>query len=781
MANLYKNPGEMGKDDNGKQKSQNGIDDDGNGFIDDYFGWDFGAGDTVLTEDNSPLPGHSHGTHCAGIVTATHDNVTGIAGVGINIKYLPVKIGYDHPWSTSVINSYKGVVYAGIAGADVISCSWGGGGYSQAEQDIIDAVTEGGALVVAASGNDGQNGKFFPASYDNVISVAASDSEDKPAYFTNYGYTVDIIAPGRNILSTVTGQSYDSWNGTSMATPIVSACAAMMRLANPDKSPQYIGELLKAGTDNIDTNLPTRYINKIGTGRVNLYKSLTNENPRTLIVKNIRVQDRDGDNHYMSGDTLDLYYDIENLFGAFQDLKLRPKDETDPEVGFDFFNPIMTIQDVPSDSLIENLGPVTFVVPELPAYDVTAEISLNFFNAEENFTYSTGHMIFLNPSYLTLDRNDIAVTFGSNGRMAYNDFPKNMQGDGFVDTRGNQVLFEGAFMIALDTNMVSDNARRGGGQVASADFFPREVIKRHDIPDTTFARTIFSDSSYLGTLDPYPGFHVSREVIQIQTESDYYDFLNSTVFITDDAVNFSDFTDSFHAGYYFDWDLGAESVNDKCVFDYDRNYGIVYDTEEENVDFIGVVMLSDLPLNFYAIDNNGTTEDNIGVYDAYTDVEKFLTLSSGIARDTSNVIDVSMVIGGGPATVRSGDTLRMTFAIFTAESKEQLDINCDKIRAFASSIDVEGGKKENIIEAVFPNPINSGESVTMLYNLETDTEATIEIFDNAGRKVAEYPQGFLFAGKHVVSVPIPELSVGAYFIGVRAGEKEIFEKLIIKQ
>ena len=184
---MYNNKGETGLDSNGNDKTTNKIDDDNNGYIDDWMGWDFGSSDS-LGYDNDPIPGNAHGTHVSGIITAITDNDIGIAGINPFAKILPVKIGGDSPWSRNLVNSYDGLLYAGLAGAQIINCSWGGGGFSQAEQDVVNQVLSLGSVIVAAAGNNYENGAFYPASYKGVVSVAALTSSDTKANFSNYHY-----------------------------------------------------------------------------------------------------------------------------------------------------------------------------------------------------------------------------------------------------------------------------------------------------------------------------------------------------------------------------------------------------------------------------------------------------------------------------------------------------------------------------------------------------------------------------------------------------------------
>jgi len=160
-------------------------------------------------------------------------------------------------------------------GADVISLSWGGSGFSATGQTVIDYANAKGIVVIAAAGNSNVNTRMYPAAYNNVISVAATDQNDKKAVFSNYGSWIDIAAPGVDIWSTVTGgvDKYDYMSGTSMACPLVAGLCALMRSQNKRISPVDIEKCLKNNADNINS-LNIAYPNLLGAGRINAQKTL---------------------------------------------------------------------------------------------------------------------------------------------------------------------------------------------------------------------------------------------------------------------------------------------------------------------------------------------------------------------------------------------------------------------------------------------------------------------------------------------------------------------------
>jgi thermitase len=259
-ANILKNSAEIAGD---------GIDNDGNGFIDDMYGWNFSENVANGMDD------HNHGTHCAGTIGGVGNNGVGVAGVNWNVSILPVKF-LSAQGSGSLEGAVQSIQYATKMGVNIMSNSWGGGPYSQALYDVILEAKNKGILFVAAAGNDSNNNDVnasYPASYqiDNVLSVAATDNRDQLAVFSNYGRTkVHVAAPGVKILSTTVGNTYTVFSGTSMATPHVSGIAALMLSANPSYTYGQIKDTLIRTSDKI------RGLSKkvVARGRVNVYNAI---------------------------------------------------------------------------------------------------------------------------------------------------------------------------------------------------------------------------------------------------------------------------------------------------------------------------------------------------------------------------------------------------------------------------------------------------------------------------------------------------------------------------
>ncbi len=247
----------------------NGLDDDANGYIDDYFGFDF------YNRDGDPVDEHGHGTHCAGIVGAKGDNGFGAVGINWNVGIVPVRaLGPNGGGSDADVAA--SIQYAVHRGASIVSLSLGGPTSSTVLDNAIQYARDAGVLVVAASGNDTENNDVVPSypssmPLENIVAVAATNSSDRLAPFSNYGpNSVHVAAPGVGILSTYLADQFTSLSGTSMATPYVAGVAALMKAANPSLGYADLKYALIASSDPI-AGLKGKVV---AGGRINAYRAV---------------------------------------------------------------------------------------------------------------------------------------------------------------------------------------------------------------------------------------------------------------------------------------------------------------------------------------------------------------------------------------------------------------------------------------------------------------------------------------------------------------------------
>lgn len=279
-ANIWQNPREI---------PGNGRDDDGNGKVDDVRGWDFVGNITLdqalagqFQEDNDPKvrPSASgvlaHGTQTAGCASAVTDNTKGVAAPGFRCRIIPIKCASDNPQTPGIWRGYEAILYAAQLGAKVINVSWGGPGGSATEYQVIQQAIALGVLIVAGAGNNGANMDaipFYPASYPGVLSVGGTTPADQVAGWSNYGVSVQLYAPGENILSTTPNNGYGAATGTSFSSPIVAGIAGLVRALHPDWSPVQVFHQLRSTVEDVLTSDPAR--RPLYYGRVNAQRAVS--------------------------------------------------------------------------------------------------------------------------------------------------------------------------------------------------------------------------------------------------------------------------------------------------------------------------------------------------------------------------------------------------------------------------------------------------------------------------------------------------------------------------
>ena len=277
---IFINKGETGLDAYGNDKRFNGIDDDGDGFVDDYMGWDFtnrygfpydSTGGDYLNWDNDPMDQHylSHGTAVAGVIGAETNNNLGIAGLAPKVRLLNCR-AFDPQGNGEESDVASAILYATKMGAKVINMSFGDNSFSFVLRDVIRYAYERNVVLVASSGNSSDDAVHYPSGYSEVISVGNSTSDDYVASTSSYGSTLDLVAPGTDILSTQRNYSYGSLSGTSFSAPYVSATAGLI-LSLKNFTNEEVKQIIKSTADDIESK---GWDTRSGSGRLNAYRAL---------------------------------------------------------------------------------------------------------------------------------------------------------------------------------------------------------------------------------------------------------------------------------------------------------------------------------------------------------------------------------------------------------------------------------------------------------------------------------------------------------------------------
>jgi len=297
---------------------QNGIDDDGDGFVDNFIGWD------VSGDDNDPVNVSNaldHGTLVAGSAAGTTNNGAGIASVGWGVKIMSINASHDPNF---VSDGYSGILASAQMGADVINCSWGsfGGG----NQSVINvAYNTYGAIIVASSGNGGDDGHtnfdtHYPSASEHVISVSATGPNDNFGCWATAGSTVDICAPGESIRTTNVNGGYTSVWGTSFSSPITAGAVALLWSRFPNESQEWVEDRIISTadyfTDMDGSCYGTSMVGMLGTGRLNIFKALAAGVYPNLVVEEVQYQnDDDDDGQFNPGETVNVKMIVGNEVG----------------------------------------------------------------------------------------------------------------------------------------------------------------------------------------------------------------------------------------------------------------------------------------------------------------------------------------------------------------------------------------------------------------------------------------------------------------------------------
>ncbi len=626
-----------------------GIDNDNDGYTDNYRGWDMGE------NDNNPMGTISHGTFTAGLASATTDNGAGIAGTGFQCRFLPIKVCNANNLGTM---TYESIVYAAEHGCSIINCSWGSTFYTgQYGQDVIDYATiNRGALVVAAAGNDNNTAVFFPASYNYVLSVAASDINDHKANFSNYGHFIDIIAPGDNVWSTGMGGIYGSSGGTSFSAPIVSGCAALLRCKYPSLSALQIAEKLKVTADVIDT-LPANlaYRDMLGAGRLNIFRALNDSVLPSVQMFNINFENS---HHQALADPGDTVYITSNFINY-----LAPSTAnltislTCASSHVTLLDSVFVAGNLPTSGTINNSSdPFSLLIK--PGITPNENLVCKFTITDNNYRAVQYYYIYANKDYIDIDTNKIATTLTSDGALGYVD-GNSLQGLGFRYNNGETMLAAGGFIVGRSGTQVCD-VLYGDPGLYDHDFTVKTSMARVFPPEQADfeGKGIFNDS-LAGTSK------INVEVTQRvhawkEPPNDKFILLEYTL-KNKNAYALS----GLYAGLYADWDIDGSSTNRA---DYDAETKTGYSYSISGSQYAGISLISSGTATHYAFDNTGEN-GSINISDGFTSSEKYVALKTN--RNSAGISgygnDVSQMLSSGPHTLAANDSTVIVFALIAGD------------------------------------------------------------------------------------------------------------------
>jgi serine protease len=733
---------------------KNGKDSDNDGYIDNFHGWDLGEND-----NNPQYNVNAHGVHVAGIAGASTNNGTGMAGVGFNSRILPLKISDS---DGRLVRSYEAIVYAADQGAKVINCSWGGAmSPGQFGQDIVNyAVLNRDAVVVASAGNSNNQVRIFPASYVNAISVAATTIDDHKWSGSSYGRLVDISAPGANIFSTWPNGSYIPSSGTSMAAPVVSGAAALLRAHFPHYNALQIAAQLKVTADNIDAipeNVP--YAGLMGTGRLNIHRALTETHHPYLMFGGLQYP-MDHYQLFNPGETFDVGAEFFNLLATAENMSAILT-TTSPHI--EVVEAESILGEIVHNETSNNFhSPFKIRIKENipPSHEVTFTVS--FFNQLGVYAGAQNFTMTFNLDYVDFQNNQIATTVNSRGNVGYN-YPDYNQGVGllYVNANQNRNLLNAAGILAgVSTSSVVDNVYGPVENSFTNSFHSTEnarVVNDPPIGDM-MVKGSFTDS-LAGNFKV--GLKFDYRIYAFQEA-----YLDKFMILEYDIINQSgDNKPGLHVGYFADWVI-QDVRNHRASFDADNRMGYAFSANGGN--FTGIQLLSHSNVRHYAFDNQGFG-GSLKISDGFTSFEKYTAMKS--SRDNAGFFDkdnnISTLLSAGPFNLQGWDTLKIAFSIVVGDHLNDLQANAQlaaliyggDFPASVQSID------QQILDfRIFPNPVQDKLSVSM--SEISDEMIELSVYDMSARKI--YSGQDLFRGAtHGYDIDVKNWKSGTYILQLK--------------
>jgi len=728
-----------------------GTDNDGDGYVDNFTGWDLGESD-----NNPSVNASNHGSHVTGCAAAATNNGTGVASPGFNCKYLPVKIADA---TGALTEAYEGITYAADAGCQIINCSWGGAGGGSFGQDVIDYATiNKNALVIAAAGNDNNSQAFFPASYTYVLSVASTGNSDGKSSFSNYGANIDVCAPGSNIYTAMSNNTYGTMSGTSMASPVAAGAAAIILSENPTFNALQVGERLRVTADNI-YGIPSNnvYQNQLGKGRINMFSALTMTGP-SVRMTNIITTDLN-DNAFVIGDTIRMTGDITNYLDPTTNL----------DVTITTSSPWVTLID--NNTFIGALGTMLtvnnngdpFLIKINPGTPQNTIVTLKINFADAGYADFQIIDLVVNVDYINVTINQVSTTITSKGRLCYNGTGQ-VEGLGF-EYNGENLVYEAGLMIGQSSSKVSDNVRGDAG--TDEDFQSAQIVQRL-IP------TVQSEFDLFGKFNDNPAATsipvlVSHKAFAWSTPGD------DKYVIVEYSIKNTGTTSlsNVWAGIFADWDIQDYSLN-KGDENAALKMGYVYNTTTGGL-WAGIKVLSATPFNHYAADNVAG-QGGVNLTDGYNTAEKYTTLSTprataGVNGGGNDVIDV---VGTGPFTLAANDSVVVAFALIAGDDVDDLNTSAANAQIKYDGLflsDNEGVQALNQV-SVYPNPVKN----TLTINSGSEKVIAVQIADVTGRVV--YATASSTQTGNLIHVDMESYATGIYTIKVETATSTSYAKFV---
>jgi len=645
----------------------NQIDDDGDGYTDNYHGWDFADNDSNPTSDQD-----QHGNLVAGISSARTNNGVGLAGTGFNAKFMPLKA------FSSQGNGFKGyeaMVYAADKGCKVINLSWGAAGAkSQLGQDVINYVAlDKDVVIVAAAGNTPENLDFYPASYEHVLSVGATDNLDQKWSFATYSIHIDMTAPGVDVFTAKAGNNYGSDSGTSLSSPMVAGAAALLRARFPELSALQVMEKIRVTTDDI-YHLPINspYTGYLGKGRLNMFRALAENISPSIRMTNLNLEMKFV-NHAFFGDSINLTATFINYLSPANNANVTLSTISTFATVIDSVYQLGKMETLDS---IENINhPFKIFIHQ----DTPPETKLIFRLDYEDDFYSDFQYfeIVTSPSYLTVDNHHLALTVASNGNLGHYQNGNNNGVGMLVD--GKKVMDNIGIMIGNSGDNLASNVVKGFlFNTRDRDFNQQTYIKYFSNSEVGLdARSVFDVNE--GSVSDLP-LRIEQKILTGKASEPFiileYRIINQSV----------QNIDSLWVGLFLDWNLD-DPLSNRAGWSGNDLLGFVHN--EDSTLYTGAALLSNFNPVYNAYDKADLNGNIANLHEYFTKPMKFEGLYGGINKTEAGLEgignDVAHLVGAKLNPMAPVEIIKLAFALVSGNNLTELKANLDSAKSIYSN------------------------------------------------------------------------------------------------
>ena len=737
----------------------NGIDDDANGYIDDYRGYNFSWREDSTSAGDAFNPDNGHGTGVAGLCDATANNGLGIAGLAGRCQIFPLRT--MPKGTTGIVFGYEAIMYCALNGFDVVNCSWGGQSSSCIDQDVISYAVARGTSVVAAAGNHYSPTPFYPASYRGVLGVGVVDASNNVIPMTGRGPTVDVMAPGHISWTTANNGSYDGFCCTSGSSPLAAAVVGLVRSKYPQLGPLEACAMVRDAVDEAPWATIPEEIDRrqLPRGRLNALKAVTLD-PDTLVsieVDTVELFAKSGAQRWNVGDTLSARIGLINRLAPW----------TLQIVGVEGISgngrdALRSVSDAGQITNREIAAGARFVLPKqdfvvTSETDTAAYIHMRLLGKDRagtaiNRQYS--YAVTPAPAYTTLANGDVRVSMGDRGRIGNTDLERG-QGEGyrFRDFCGQ--LYEGGLMVHANGRTV-DAVRS---------------LKRnndHFRPMKRFAGQ-HAISGVVSDADAPDSLRIGVEVelgVELDSTSNVLRIDATITNRSDTALH------DLAVAWFYDWDLGRQPARNRTYRNGPLQFVATVDSKQPIVALYNETPYTDGRSMQAGIDNTST-------YGGFSTETKTQIMRDPESYDYQAVNDVAVVSGmrfTQPLPPGHRRSFRHLVVIDTSVARLRMTLGNElSLWSFRPTDTLF----VDILDPVFPNPAST--VVYVPVDGITMSPATFSVYDVNGRSLLTDVLSSAPGGPFLHPLRVSGLIPGTYVIRVDDGMRSRSWPLVVSR